>query len=69
MRAAEYFSLAGLDAMADHGTAAVSATRRHRLDGAFKTVESHGAIPLDHLECPIIIIAALIADCHDGPPF
>src|SRR5438034_10131001 len=41
MGAAEYLAVAGFDAMADHRAAAMGATRRHCLDGAFEAVAGH----------------------------
>ena len=56
------------DAMSDHATLAVGATRRERLDGAFEAVESYRLAALCYLKSFVVVVAASIANSHGLPP-
>src|SRR5699024_5172722 len=56
-----------LGAVADHGAPTVLADRRQGVDGALETVEDVPVAGCGDLKTLVVVVAADLAGCHDGP--
>ena len=53
-----------LDAMSNHGTLAVRAPWRHRLDRTFEAVERHRLSSLGDAKSPVVVVTANVTNSH-----
>jgi hypothetical protein len=53
-----------LDAMSNHGTLAVRAPWRHRVDRTFEAVERHRLSSLGDAKSPVVVVTANVTNSH-----
>src|SRR6476620_6178334 len=53
-----------LDAMSNHGTLAVRAPWRHRVDRTFEAVERHRVSSLGDAKSPVVVVTANVTNSH-----